>query len=63
MSMSAKGLRVGYMYKLTLRDGKVVEGKLIHVQKTMFGDMLLSVTIGDTVCGATSIVSLELIGK
>ena len=61
--MSAKGLKVGSKYKLTFKDGKVVEGKLIHVQKTMFGDMLLSVTIGDTVCGATSIVSLELIGK
>lgn len=61
--MSAKGLKVGSKYRLTSRDGKVLEGKLIHVQKTMFGDMLLSVTIGDTVCGATSIESLELVGK
>ena len=59
--MSYKGLKVNSMYRVTLTDGSVVEGKLRHVQKSMFGDLLISVTIDDMNYGVTSIESLEII--
>lgn len=61
--MSAKGLKVGAKYRLTTKNGEVVEGILSYVKTTMFNDMILSVIINRETYGISYIESLQLVSE